>query len=129
MLKKEDLDFFKKHYPNTDFGEAYWSFVSFFNAGAVSEFTKNMVTFGLSFKGGGRLVEMVMVWESPGSRYGPIIRPYMDAALMLACPMLKEIMLIIAEKQNCLTTPTEFSAVLLSLGFEDITCQEAVNIK
>lgn len=124
MLSKEDIAFFKKYYPNTNFNDAYWSFVCFFDekyADTMPESLKNIVIFGLSFKSGGGLMEMVMVWESLDRRPGPFLRTYMDAALMLACPMLNKIALIMAEKQNCLLTPAEFSKVLLSLGFEDNT--------
>lgn len=124
MLPKEDLAFFQKYYPNTDFNDAYWSFACFFDgkyANTMPESLKNIVIFGLNFKSGGSLMEMVMVWESLDRRPGPFLRTYMDAALMLACPMSNKIALILAEKQDCLSMPTEFTKVLLSLGFEDIT--------
>lgn len=123
-LSKNDLRFFQKYYPNVDFNDTYWAF-SVHGVEAAETMRPGLkaeVSYGLAFKNGGCIAEMSMEWEpSDAALELPYLMAFMDATVLLACPMYRNLAVALMKYKESGPTPEQFAKLLLSLGFEDET--------
>lgn len=124
-LSPEDIRHFSKWLEcERDYSDAFWAFTCFSRqdyAGIVEIPYLDEVHYGIWDKSGGCVCEMLMAWENMDGDIFPYVRSFSDSFVLLTSPMQKKIFEKLMKKRKGCFTPEEFSYVLLSCGFRDMS--------
>lgn len=107
-----------------DYANAFWSFRHFARqnyAERVQIACLDDVCYGLEDKDGGCFCEMRMVWEMIDNRSTPRISSFSESFAILTSPMHKRVMRQVMRQKNEYFSPEEFSEILISCGFRDMS--------
>lgn len=124
-LSSADIRHFSKWLDSKrDYSELFWAFTCFSRQDYADEVEipyLDEVCYGLWNKNGGCVCEMLMVWERIGGDAVPVIQSFSESFVLLTSPVQKKVFEKLMKMRKECFTPEEFSKVLLSCGFRDMS--------